>query len=103
MQLATVKTEEAHPCLKIEGRFDAFETDAFKKRLEELLGEASSVTLDMADVVFVDSSALAELVRAMKHCRERGGDLHIVNPSDPVRVIFELTRLDTAFSISSSS
>ena len=28
-----------------------------------------------------------------------GGELFIVQPSDPVRVIFELTRLDSAFTI----
>lgn len=100
MQLATADPQTSHPSLVLKGRFDAFETERFRTTVDELFaGNADSLSIDMSDVIFVDSSGLAELVRAMKHSRERGGDVHIVSPSDPVRVILELTRLDSAFSI----
>jgi anti-sigma B factor antagonist len=35
----------------------------------------------------------------MKHCRSAGGDLHLCELRQPLRVIFELTRLDRAFAI----
>lgn len=100
MQLATDRPDTNNPELALTGRFDAFETEGFRATVDGLLGgSAKSLSIVMSDVVFVDSSGLAELVRAMKHCRERGGELFIVRPSDPVRVIFELTRLDSAFTI----
>lgn len=90
-----------HPQLALTGRFDAFETEAFRSTLDSLVeAGATSVSVDLAQVHFIDSSGLAELVRAMKHCREVEGDLILVNPSDPVVVILELTRLDAAFEIS---
>lgn len=90
----------AEPCLGLTGRFDAFETPEFRSTIDELFeGGATTIRVDMSAISFVDSSALAELVRVHKHCRELGGDLIIVSPSDPVTVIFELTRLDSAFRI----
>jgi len=55
--------------------------------------------MDLSEVNFVDSSALAVMVRTMKHCRERNGDLLLCGLRQPVRIIFELTRMDRAFRI----
>ncbi len=90
--------------LRLAGRFDAHEVDTFRAILGQILdgsgsGAATRVLVSLAEVEFIDSTALAELVRGMKHCRERDGDLILVSPSDPVRVILELTRLDLAFTI----
>lgn len=87
--------------LELSGRFDAHEADVFRDAVEQALeGGANRLAITLTEVVFVDSAALAELVRGMKRCREKGGDLTLVAPSDPVRVILELTKLDAAFSIS---
>lgn len=95
-----IETNAGATELALTGRFDAHEVDGFRGRLDEVIdGGSSSVTIDLAGVNFIDSSALAELVRGMKHARERGGDLVLRSPSDPVRVIFELTGLDRAFVI----
>ena len=82
------------------GRFDAHESERVRAVLLEPL-EAGHVdgSVDLADVSFLDSSALAVLTTVMKRCREAGGDLTLVSVSDPVRVILELTRLDLAFTI----
>lgn len=86
--------------LRIEGRFDAHEVELFRTAVDTNLNSGRShIRTDLSAVEFVDSSALAELVRGMKLCREAGGDLVLASPSDPVRVILELTKLDTAFVI----
>lgn len=86
--------------ISLTGRFDAFEVDAFGQAVLDLI-EASTteICVDLSGVQFIDSSGLAELVRAMKRCRSVGGDLTLQAPSDAVRVILELTRLDSAFDI----
>lgn len=104
MRLVTEGPTTEQPALVLDGRFDAFETEKFRAACDELLAHgANSLSVDLSDVIFIDSSGLAELVRAMKHCRQSGGELVIVSPSDPVRVIFELTRLDAAFTIQDAS
>ena len=84
----------------LRGRFDAHGTDAFRQRIDsEIDSGVHHLRINLTAVEFVDSTALAELVRGMKRCRELGGDLMLVDPSDPVRVILELTKLVAAFEI----
>lgn len=100
MDIAISSADEAEPHMTLTGRFDAFETEAFRAKFDALLaGPANKIRVDLRAVQFIDSSALAELVRAMKHCREAEGELFLHQLSDPVRVILELTRLDAAFEI----
>ncbi len=85
--------------IEISGRFDAHEATSFRETIEQELTTSSNIRLSLAEVEFVDSTALAELVRAMKKCREQGGDLILSEVSGPVAVILELTKLDAAFTI----
>jgi len=85
--------------ISIKGRFDAHEVPSFRQIIDAELASTSTIRLSMAEVEFVDSTALAELVRAMKKCREGGGDLVLTSISDPVSVILELTKLNAAFTI----
>jgi len=99
----TTTTDGEHPLLTLAGRFDAFETEAFRAGFNDLFaGDAKSIAVDLHGVQFIDSAALAELVRAMKHCREAKGELILQRLSDPVRIILELTGLHAAFEIRES-
>lgn len=84
--------------LVLSGRFDAYAVAEIRKWLEENK-RVSQVVVNLADVNFVDSTALSTLVQGMKWTRQRGGDLHLANLQQPVHIIFELTRLDKAFKI----
>lgn len=96
-----IRTESGNGTHQIElaGRFDAHELSAFRAAIDPLLRDGDTVDLDLAQVVFVDSSALAELVRAQKSAQACGGALVMTALSDPVRVILELTALSQVFTI----
>lgn len=83
--------------VELRGRFDAHMAPALKAWHERT--RASSVVVNMAGVTFVDSTALAALVGAMKRCRQDGGDLRLCALQQPVRIIFELTRMNRAFEV----
>lgn len=86
--------------IKLDGRFDAFEAPQVVKWFEANVNSgASRVVVDLGGVTFLDSAALASLVKGMKRCRELGGDLVLCNMQQAVKIIFELTRLDKAFRI----
>jgi anti-sigma B factor antagonist len=85
--------------LTVSGRFDAHAAPQVAAWLTEAVQHSAELRIDMSDLTFIDSTGLATLVRSMKQCRERGGDLLITGMSDPVRIILELTRLDRAFTI----
>jgi anti-sigma B factor antagonist len=82
--------------VELSGRFDSYEASRLTNWFE---GAGSKVVVNLSEVSFVDSSALALLVKGLKHCRQQGGDLALCNLQQPVQVIFELTRLDKAFRI----
>lgn len=88
------------PVLQLKGRFDAHEVEAVRVwLLEQIVLEKTNIIINLAGVNFIDSTALSTLVRGLKECREKKGDLHLCDLQQPVRVIFELTRLDKAFDI----
>lgn len=90
--------------VSLAGRFDAHEVNSFRLAIQPLLADAGAVIrIDLANVVFVDSSALAELLKAQRSATARGGDLVLVDVSDPVRVILELTALGPVFTTESSN
>lgn len=88
--------------IELAGRFDAYAAPQVTNWLVERQAESAApvrMVVNLAAVNFVDSTALASLVQGMKHCRQAGGDLRLCGLQQPVRIIFELTRLDRAFEI----
>lgn len=55
--------------------------------------------LDLAQVDFMDSSGLVALVTGLKAARKSGCRLVLCNVQAPVRLILELTQLDSVFKI----
>ncbi len=98
MELSTTTIDEC-AVVTLRGRFDAHEAPAFRKAVSPLVDRLGLVSIDLADIAFIDSTALAELVRLSKQADERKSDFVIRNPSVPVRVILELTGLNLALRI----
>lgn len=95
---------EAHLVLaSIEGRFDAHGIERFTSQVVEQVDAASeNVIVDLSLVEFMDSSALAGLVKVLKRTMEHAGSIVLVDPSPAARIILELTRLDEVFAQASS-
>ncbi len=64
-------------------------------------GETQFV-IDFAVTGYIDSSGLGALVSLSKKIREAGGDLRLSGLNDDLRTLFELTKLDTLFTICDS-
>lgn len=99
----TSTIDGSHASATITGRFDAHETPEFRTFIDDFIAGSPGTSLDvrvlLSGTTFIDSSGLAELVRAMKLLSRTGGGIVLVDPSDPVMVILELTRLATTFEI----
>ncbi len=97
-----IRTENGtgHTRVSLLGRFDAHEIAGFARSVDPLVtAESPDITLNLVNVAFVDSSALAELVRLRKATGALGGTLRLEDISDPVRVILEITNLLDVFDI----
>jgi anti-sigma B factor antagonist len=56
--------------------------------------------IDFSSTGYIDSSGLGALVSISKRIREAGGELRLAGLNEDLRSLFELTKLDTLFTIS---
>lgn len=97
MEITHRTTADVH-ILELSGRFDAHEVPIVA-RWFDTHPQTRTVIVNMHGVSFIDTSGLATLVKGLKHCRQNGGELSLCQLQQAVKIIFELTRLDTAFPI----
>ncbi|HET7041258.1 MAG TPA: STAS domain-containing protein [Gemmatimonadales bacterium] len=79
-----------------------------RQELKQLVQEAvdhgeKKFLVDFAKAGYIDSSGLGALVSISKKVREQGGELRLSGLNEDLRSLFELTKLDTLFSISDST
>jgi anti-sigma B factor antagonist len=68
--------------------------------LDALDGGGKRFVIDFTRTGYIDSSGLGVLVSLSKKIREQGGDLRLAGLNEDLQTLFELTKLDTLFSIS---
>jgi anti-anti-sigma factor len=91
---------EGSVLLVLAGELDLAAAPELRRHLDEpAQGGVRRVVLDLADVQFMDSSMLKELLRANHELREAGATLVLAAPQPPVRRLFELTRTSELFEI----
>lgn len=112
----TISTEEAAASsdgrtttVTLTGRLDALEAPGLRTELHRVVTEHAGphpphVVVDLADVDFVDSAALAVLVRLRREVTAADGLVTLVRPEreDAMRV-FRLTQFDRVFTMTRRS
>lgn len=86
--------------LQPQGSLDLQGSKALEKHLASLIPQRQDLwVIDLAQVNFMDSSGLVVLVTGLKSAHESGCRLVLCNLQAPVRLVFELTQLDSVFEI----
>lgn len=87
----------------VKGEVDLYTAPRLKTLLTDITaGGRSNVAVDFAGVEFMDSTGLGVLISGLKRCREAGGTLALVAPTEPVRKVLTITGLDQVFDIRDS-
>ncbi|BAY45422.1 anti-sigma-factor antagonist [Scytonema sp. HK-05] len=85
---------------KPEGRIDLAGGTVLSERMAAVVPERNQLwVIDLAKVDFMDSSGLVSLVKGLKSARQSGCRLVLCNVQAPVRLVLELTQLDSVFEI----
>ncbi len=80
--------------LKIDGEIDLDTVAILRSKLEELKGRGvSRLILDFTGTRYVNSSALAVLVKFAEAFREAGGGIALASVSPRVKLVFEMLGL----------
>lgn len=84
----------------VRGEVDLYTAPRLKTVLTELTGSGRTrIAVEFGGVEFMDSTGLGVLISGLKRCREAGGTLALVAPTEPVRKVLSITGLDQVFSI----
>jgi anti-sigma B factor antagonist len=93
---------EQNPVVAASGEIDVATSPQLREELSRMLADGpESITVDFANVTFIDSSGLGVLVGALKKVRERNdsGTIRVVHAQDAVRKVFDITGLDGLFDL----
>jgi anti-sigma B factor antagonist len=76
------------------------ETDTLRSAVRDLLARGKKkIILNLADVDYIDSSGVGELVGSFTTVRNAGGELKLLNLTKKVHDILNVTKLYTVFDI----
>lgn len=70
-----------------------------QKVLDALDSGTRKFVVDFGKTGYIDSSGLGVLVSLSKKIREQGGELRLAGLNEDLQTLFELTKLDTLFTI----
>ena len=102
------RIDEEHPqprtvVLGVHGDVDLHVVGKLRDQLGEVIEENPALlVLDLSGATFLDSTAIAVLLRGMKQLQARGGRFRVVVPRSQIRRIFEMTLLDRVFDLDDS-
>lgn len=82
----------------LEGRLDTFTSPDLESRINEVIGDATKLTLDFAKLEYISSAGLRVLLGALQDMEDKG-EMAICNLTRPVHDVFELTGFSRLFNI----
>ena len=87
--------------LDLSGRITLGEGSALlRTTIRELLeGQRFKILVNLADINYIDSSGIGELVGAYTTVKNRGGELKLLNLTKKVHDLLQITKLYTVFDV----
>lgn len=85
--------------LALQGRLDVSNQTPFVATAYETLQSDPNLIINLADVEFLDSSAIGTLVNLTNQARESGGNIWLTNVPTSVKRVLSLLRLEQFFEI----
>lgn len=96
------KKLDAAKVLCLEGQIVNGETEILRSAVQ-LAPDDSDIILNLSNVTVVDAHGLGVLLQLREETRARGANFELVNVNRNLYRVFEITRLNTVFTISSET
>ncbi len=88
------------PIVAIYGDLDVVSSATLHAALTKIIEQnPKTLLVDLANVTFIDSTALGTLLVAHRHLHDQGGELRLVAVPAPVARVFEIAGLSDRFHI----
>ncbi|MEJ2008477.1 MAG: STAS domain-containing protein [Acidobacteriota bacterium] len=98
---ATVRQVDSVTVVDVSGRITLGEAcKLLREVIREQLGKGNkNILLNLADVTYIDSSGIGELVSAYTAVSSQGGQLKLLNLTKKVHDLLQITKLYTVFDV----
>ncbi len=95
-----IKDNKKFSLLAIKGDVDLYSSPRVRNKILPIVNKKHAILLvDFAEVDYMDSSGVATLVEALQIVNRNNGKLRLFNLRQPIKDVFELSRLDKVFEI----
>ena len=81
------------------GEIDLSNSNELRKTILGVLKTDQKVRVNLSDVNYIDSSGIASLVEGLQMAKSQKKSFVLIQPSEQVKAIMELARLDKVFTI----
>jgi anti-sigma B factor antagonist len=98
---ATTRQVDSIIVIDVSGRITLGEgCTQLRQLIRDLLGKGSKyILVNLADVTYIDSSGIGELVSAFTAVSNQGGQLKLLNLTKKVHDLLQITKLYTVFDV----
>ena len=83
----------------LDEKFDFAKVQEFRSAYESGMDDVTTVTVDLANTEYMDSSALGMLLNMQKSLKEQVTEFEIINSRPSVAKILQISRFDKKFTI----
>jgi anti-sigma B factor antagonist len=98
---ATAREVQNVAIVDLSGRITLGEgSSLLRQTIRDLLGDGQNrIVLNLADVTYIDSSGIGELVSGFTTVKNQGGELKLLSLTKKIHDLLQITRLYTVFDI----
>jgi anti-sigma B factor antagonist len=94
------EVDERTAVVAVRGEIHLATAPEFSERLNTVVAAGhTAVIVDLTEVGFIDSTGLSVLLNALRRITRAGGTLTLVCTNPTVMRLFEVTKMDTTFTI----
>lgn len=94
----TVSNNGGEYTFDVSGRLDTNTSPELEGKINEVVGSADKLIIDLGNLTYISSAGLRVLLGAVQQMEGKGGMI-VRNPSQAVREVFDLTGFSRLFTI----
>ncbi len=98
-QGVSCETGAGYVLLRLRGEVDLSWSQQVRRAVLDAFAGDAAIGVELSAVQYIDSSGIAALVEGLQQARAKGRRFALVAPSEAVRAVLELARLDRVFAI----
>ena len=97
------KINNGNGVLTLSHEIDLDQSPIVRENIKTMFQECKVVSVDLANVSYIDSSGIAALVEGMQTGKKEGKNFSLINVSNEVMKVIKLAHLDKIFKVESQS